>query len=235
VKQFTSTAQAEAYDRWYASPWGRWVGQRERDAVAALVPPVAGLRLLEGGCGTGYFTEPLAAAGASLVGLDRSAAMLTLAREKLHQHRRTVRWVQGDLCRLPFPAASFDGVISLLALDFIADRQAALEESARVLRPGGFVLLAVLNRSSLWTLKRRLWARFKSSGWRQVDFLSAGDLTRLLDQTGVFQDYQWARAVYAPPWRYPGMVKLAPWWEKLGARWLPKMAAFLAVAACKKK
>ena len=175
---FDAPGQAEAYDRWYATPLGGWVDRCEKRAVFALLPPVTGLRILDAGCGTGNFSLTLADRGADMVGVDRSAAMLSRARSKSRESPGKVEWVQGDLAQLPFPAHSFDGVISMVALDFMSCREAVIRELTRVLKPGGFLLVAVLNRYSLWTLKRRLLTPVSRQAWRRVDFLRKSDLVR---------------------------------------------------------
>jgi ubiquinone/menaquinone biosynthesis C-methylase UbiE len=230
---FDAPGQAEAYDRWYATPLGDWVDRCEKKAVFALLPPVTGLRILDAGCGTGNFSLTLADWGADMVGVDRSSAMLSRARGKRWEGPGKVEWVRGDLAQLPFPAHSFDGVISLVALDFIIAREAVIRELARVLKPGGFLVVAVLNRYSLWTLKRKLSTRVSRQAWRRVDFLRKSDLARLLPAT-MFSQLRWRGAVYCLPAAFPPLLRLAPCLERLGDRLFPGAAAFLAVSARKK-
>jgi ubiquinone/menaquinone biosynthesis C-methylase UbiE len=230
---FNAPGQAEAYDGWYATPLGGWVDRCEKKAVLALLPPVTGLRILDAGCGTGNFSLTLAARGADMVGVDQSAAMLSRARGKSQEGPGTVEWVRGDLAQLPFPAQSFDGVVSITALDFIACREAVIRELARVLKPGGFLVVAVLNRYSLWTLKRKLKARISRQAWRRVDFLRKSDLAALLPDA-IFSQLRWRGAVYCLPTDFPPLLRLAPCLERLGARLYPWAAAFLAASARKK-
>ena len=229
---FDKPGSAETYDRWYASPLGDWVDRCEKEAVFALLPPVAGLRILDAGCGTGNFSLALAARGAHLVGIDRSEAMLAQARGKRREGPGRAGWVRGGLAQLPFPAHSFDGVVSILALDFITCRQAVIRELARVLKPGGFLVVAVLNRYSLWTLKRKLWPRTSRQAWGRVDFLRKPDLAVLLPST-IFSQLRWRRAVFCLPSDFPPLLRLAPGLERLGARLAPWAGAFLAVSARK--
>ncbi|MCA1813273.1 MAG: ubiquinone/menaquinone biosynthesis methyltransferase [Halobacteriales archaeon] len=90
-------------------------------------------RVLDLGCGTGDVTCALAQNGEQAVGLDPSAEMLRLAREKAPH----LAWVQGDALRLPFKAGTFDGATSAFVLRNLPDRKASFAEQARVLRPGG--------------------------------------------------------------------------------------------------
>jgi ubiquinone/menaquinone biosynthesis C-methylase UbiE len=103
--------------------------------------------ILDMGCGTGRFTVPLAATGADVTGLDLTQAMLDRTALKLQEAHLTAVLQQGDMARLPFPAESFDVVVSMLALMHIplADRQAVFLEAARVLKPGGRMLISVKN------------------------------------------------------------------------------------------
>lgn len=70
---------------------------------------------------------------------------------------------EGLAAGLPFAEGSFDGVMGILAPDFMTGRETVRQEMERGLRPGGFVAAAILNRFSLWTLKRIVRAWFKPS------------------------------------------------------------------------
>lgn len=76
-----------------------------------------------------------------LTGIEWSPAMLAVAAGRARSLGREVRLVRGDASRLPFAAASFDTVVCTLSLCCIPDDDAALVEAARVLRPGGRLLL----------------------------------------------------------------------------------------------
>lgn len=76
-----------------------------------------------------------------VVGLDISLEMLKEARRKTAGHDHTVSLVWKDALALPFVDGSFDGVSCVEALEFMADPQRGLQEMARVLRPGGTLLV----------------------------------------------------------------------------------------------
>jgi ubiquinone/menaquinone biosynthesis C-methylase UbiE len=174
--------QAAAYDRWYATPLGQLVDRVEKEALFALLPDLRGRRVLEVGCGTGNISLELARRGARVVGLDLSGPMLALAAPKARQEALPLSLIRGAAGSLPFAEAGFDGVISILALDFIPDRAGAVREMARVLRPGGFLALALLNRYSLWTAKRmlRAWLKLYQVAFKQVIYsVAAGFSLRL--------------------------------------------------------
>jgi ubiquinone/menaquinone biosynthesis C-methylase UbiE len=77
-----------------------------------------------------------------LTGVDQSPAMLDIARDRAGQLGRAVDLRQGDAQALEFQAGSFDTVVCTFSLCAIADDRKAVAEMARVLRPGGLLLLA---------------------------------------------------------------------------------------------
>jgi SAM-dependent methyltransferase len=108
----------------------------ERPATLALLPEVAGRRVLDAGCGPGVYAEWLVARGARVVGVDVSPRMLALARERLgpavELHEASLEEPLDFL-----DDASFDLVVSPLVLDYVEDWRATFAEFHRVLRPGG--------------------------------------------------------------------------------------------------
>jgi len=138
-----------AYDAWYGTPRGAWIGETEFRLIIGLLEPEPGARILDVGCGTGYFTRRFADAGCDVTGLDPDPAMLAYARA----HRvGTEEYVLGDGRRLPFSDGEFDYCISITALCFIAEERLALGEMARVSRRG--LALGLLNRWSLLYLQK---------------------------------------------------------------------------------
>jgi demethylmenaquinone methyltransferase/2-methoxy-6-polyprenyl-1,4-benzoquinol methylase len=109
----------------------RW----RRLAVRLVVRP--GDRVLDGCCGTGDLAIAARKAGAEVVGLDFSPAMLERARRKAPE----VEWVQGDLLELQFEDASFDAATVGFGVRNVADLERGLAELRRVLRPGGRVAI----------------------------------------------------------------------------------------------
>jgi ubiquinone/menaquinone biosynthesis C-methylase UbiE len=226
--------QAASYDRWYATPLGQLVDRVEQEAVFDLLPDLDGRRVLEVGCGTGNISLALARRGAQVVGVDVSSPMLAAAQQKARQQAFPLKLIRGLAGSLPFTGESFDGVISILALDFISDRPGALREMVRVLRPGGFLELALLSRFSLWTLKRVIRAWFKPSFWREVRFITPRELRRLLASHQMIEDIRFRRSVYFPPWAHPHLLKYYPYIERLGHQLQLPTAAFLVAAARKR-
>lgn len=112
----------------------------ERPAVLALAGDVAGRRVLDAGCGSGALTAALRDRGAEVTGIDSSAGLLGMARERLGPD---VVLQQADLAsRLPFPDEAFDDVMASLALHYLEDWQPTLREFRRVLRPAGRLIVS---------------------------------------------------------------------------------------------
>ena len=112
-----------------------------KPAILNLAGDVAGRRILDVGCGTGPMLASLRARGATVTGVDNSAGMLELARQRLGD-RADLQ--VADLGRpLPFPDGAFDDVIACLVLHYLQDWTAPLAELRRVLVPGGRLIVAV--------------------------------------------------------------------------------------------
>jgi ubiquinone/menaquinone biosynthesis C-methylase UbiE len=89
-----------------------------------------GMTVLDVGCGTGNATIPAARIGARVTGLERSADLLAIARERAADAMVEIDWVEGDPANLPFADDSFDRVISV----FADGSEGALDEMRRVCR-----------------------------------------------------------------------------------------------------
>jgi len=105
----------------------RW----RRETVREVVRP--GDRVLDAACGTGDLAIEASRAGARVVGLDFSGAMLERARRKAPE----LEWLQGDLLALPFEDGEFDAATVGFGIRNVADLEAGLRELRRVVRPGG--------------------------------------------------------------------------------------------------
>lgn len=137
-----------------ADRWSRFVGQghdQYRDlftfpALVAVLPSASGLSLADFGCGEGTNTRRLAAMGASMTGIDLSERMIAIAREAESREPAGVRYVVGSYAQdTGLPAASFDGVVSTMALMDGPGLERAMIEAHRLLRPGGFLAFSVLH------------------------------------------------------------------------------------------
>ena len=160
----------QEYDAWYDSPRGRWIGNVELELLCRHLDTSPGKGLLDVGCGTGWFTRRLAAAGLDVTGVDVDASALRFARARSDDD---ICYVEGDACRLPFADQSFDQVISVTALCFVDDWHRAIAEIARVTKRR--FVLGLLNRHSLlWLEKGRSGGKgaYKGAHWhtrRELD------------------------------------------------------------------
>jgi SAM-dependent methyltransferase len=115
----------------------------------------------------------------SVIAVDISHGMLEKAVKKLAPHRERVRFIQYDSFPLPFPDETFDVVCCMEALELIGEKQAAVKELSRVLRPGGILLTS----------------RGTEESGRGIVVISAETLTGLLHNAG-FEDVE-----ITPWWR----------------------------------
>jgi SAM-dependent methyltransferase len=124
----------------YAAVADRFVLEVGRAAVArADLGP--GLDVLDVATGSGNAAIPAAVLGARVVGLDLVPELLAVARRRAEREVVEVEWVEGDAEALPFADASFDRVLSVLGIQFAPRHEVGARELARVLRPGGLLVL----------------------------------------------------------------------------------------------
>lgn len=130
--------EVEEYARIAAAEDDHWWYRNTRALMADLLRPWlgTGLRILDAGCGPGGNGAWLARHG-RVVGVDVTPEAL----EFVHARRPTTVPVQGSADRLPFDTAAFDLAVAVTLLYTVPDDVAAVSELARVLRPGGAVLL----------------------------------------------------------------------------------------------
>ncbi|MDX6352177.1 MAG: hypothetical protein QOF84_6967 [Streptomyces sp.] len=121
----------------------------DRPAMLDLAGDVAGLRLLDVGCGAGHYAADLLERGARVTGIDGSATLLRHARERVGD-RAELRLHDLET-PLDFAGdATFDAVVCALVHHHIAARGQLLAELHRVLRPGGFLVLSTTHPTADW-------------------------------------------------------------------------------------
>ncbi|NLV24347.1 MAG: class I SAM-dependent methyltransferase [Deltaproteobacteria bacterium] len=181
---------SDKYEKWFATPLGRIVREAELKLLLEYLAPSPKERILDAGCGTGIFTTDFLAAGTRVVGVDISAAMLEVASLKAKKMgmEKDFLTVTGDILALPFLDETFDKVVSITAIEFIADGKKAVKELWRVMRPGGTLVIATLNRLSPWAEERTRRARSGESDlYDKAYFRSPQELLALAPVTGEFR------------------------------------------------
>jgi ubiquinone/menaquinone biosynthesis C-methylase UbiE len=132
---------ASGYAHWapvYDSPGNPLIGHEQPVVHGILATWPAPLRVLDAACGTGRHTVHLAGLGHTVTGVDASPAMLALAAQK----RDGLLLVEGHLEALPFPSGAFDAAVCALLFDHLPNIDGAIGELARIVRPGGRVLIS---------------------------------------------------------------------------------------------
>ncbi|MCE9591231.1 MAG: metalloregulator ArsR/SmtB family transcription factor [Planctomycetes bacterium] len=144
---------ADAAAEWDAIRGSLYGNAFQQSALLALLPPhwvVADL-----GCGTGAVAAELARHVARVIGVDQSPAMLKAARKRTHG-LSNVDLRKGSLGKLPIDDASCDAVLIVLVLTYVESVEAALREAARVLKPGGRLVVVDLLRHDREDFRRRM-------------------------------------------------------------------------------
>ena len=155
-------------ERMYGSP--EIVEQRRRTrALLALEP---GERGLEIGCGIGFLACEMArevGPGGRITALDASADMVAVARARAAREDLAIDFVAGDATRLEFPERSFDFAVAVQVYLYVKDIGRALGEAARVLRPGGRMVVVDTDWDScVWlSSDRELHLRLKEARLRE--------------------------------------------------------------------
>ena len=144
-KEFNYDAIADTYaSKVDAAPYNALY---ERPAMMAMLPDIDGARILDAGCGSGWYGEQLLKRGAFVDGVDASASMVEFARQRLLDSsesaaERLTLQVADLESGLPFEDGRFDGIVSPLVLHYLRDWRPALREMKRVLKPEGWLLFS---------------------------------------------------------------------------------------------
>ena len=181
-----------ASQRFFESGAGRWDKLRdELFGSSSHLQALGGLldsswTIGDLGCGTGQVSAALAPFVASVIAVDRSVEMLNVAKRRLRECGN-VEVRRGDLEALPIDAGALDAATLMLVLHHVPDPAAVLADTARVLRPGGRLLV-----TDMWPHDREEYRQQMGHVW-----LGFGDeqLSRLFAGAG----FREARMVALPP------------------------------------
>src|SRR5580704_3011520 len=115
---------------------------------ARSLSPFTGLSLADLGCGGGLVAEPMTRLGFTVTGLDAAAPAIAAARMHAEASGLAIDYRVGDIGRLASADERFDVVLALEILEHVADRDAFLAALGALVKPGGAVIGATLNRTA---------------------------------------------------------------------------------------
>lgn len=225
-----SGSLAESYSRWRSSRLGQITDGLEERLILGLLGDVDHLDVLDVGCGDGALAAALSRRGARVTGLDPDPHILEAARTRAEAESVDLHLVPGRAEALPFVDETFDRVVAVTVLCFIPQADQAIAEMARVLKPGGRLVIGELGRWSLWAALRRFRGWLGAPTWRTARFRTVGELRSLLGRHGLTVR-ETRGSVYYPP-SGPAASLMAPIDPWLG-RQTTFGAAFVALSANK--
>ena len=157
---------------------------------AGAARPLAGLAVLDVGCGGGLLAEPLARLGAGVTGIDPVASSIEAARWHAAEVGLAIDYQATTLGELAAGGRSFDLVVASEVVEHVPDVPAFLDELAAAVRPGGLVVLSTLSRTAASFLKAIVGAEYVlgwlprgTHDWRR--FLRPAELARALREAGL--------------------------------------------------
>ncbi len=162
---------ARFYESWCDSPQGRAMRRSAEELILALLEPQQGERVLDIGCGGGYYLEFMNRLGLDVTGIDASPYMINLAGERLGNRCSLNRGLAEDL---PYEDNEFDLVVLINTLEFLDDPLEALREAGRVANRQVFI--GVMNSLAWHCLRTKSLNLFRESLFDQVKFFNVWEL-----------------------------------------------------------
>jgi SAM-dependent methyltransferase len=188
----------DAYAQWRASTLGALTESLEQRLILDLTGPLSGKSMLDVGCGDGTLASEFCRRGASFVaGCDPDPSMIAKAATRATAEQQAAVFLRGRAEDLPFRDGSFDVVTAVTVLSFVEQRTRAVQEMARVLRPGGSLVIGDLGSWNTWAASRRVRAWLGDDFWRHARFMTARELRGLALAAGLHAD-RVCGAVYYP-------------------------------------
>lgn len=188
----------QAYADWRKGSLGSITENLERRLILRLAGELNSRTVLDVGCGDGALALTFRRNGAAQVfGCDVDPRMISLAAAAA-RHKATIDYLLAGAEHLPFREHSFDIVSIITVLAFVPEPELALREIARVLKPGGRLVIGDLGKWSLWAASRRIrgWFGFAPI-WNEAKFRTAGELRFLVEGAHLRVEHV-SGAVYCP-------------------------------------
>ena len=193
--------------------------ERRIRLILRLLPPGRSFAaVLEVGCGTGEISRVLAGLTGSLTVCDISEALARQAGERVG-----CAWTRQDACRLMLPDGAFELVVSSECIEHTPDPRAALAEMARVLAPGGLLVVTSPNRLWLPVLRLALALRLRKFRGNEI-WLFPAQARAALSERGL--SIVATRGCHLFPWQIPGARAVLPFFERFDRALWPLMINF---------
>ena len=151
---------------------------------------LAGLRILDIGCGGGVLSEPLARLGAAVVGADPSASNIAVARRHAAQSGLTIDYREATAEALADAGEHFDVVLAMEVVEHVADVGLFVDRAVALVKPDGVLFVATLNRTAksfaLAIVGAEYILRWLPRGTHQWDkFVTPNELEIAIEQSGL--------------------------------------------------
>ena len=221
----------DVYADWRVSSLGEITEALEHRLILRLAGTLQGRSSSMSAAVTARWPWSCAHNGAARVaGCDPDPRMVARARARAIHDDIRIDLAVARSQALPFPDNCFDVVTCITVLAFVPDADNAIREMARVLRPGGRLVIGDLGKWSLWAARRRIRGWFGAKMWRAARFRTAKELAAMAEGAGLTVG-SIKGAIFFPPWTALARV-MAPLDPPLGE--VTTMgAAFVAVQATK--
>ena len=166
----------------------RAAGHLQRDATG--LDSLAGLRILDIGCGGGILAEPLARLGAAVVGVDPSESNIAVARRHATQSQLTIDYRSSNAETLAAAGETFDVVLAMEVVEHVTDLNLFIAAAAALVKSGGLLIVATLNRTiksfALAIVGAEYILRWLPRGTHQWDkFVTPNELDIAIEQSGM--------------------------------------------------
>jgi len=172
---------------------GRYIFSRQKELILDLVAPRTGERMLGVDCGTGNYLQLFREKRCTVTGIDSSAEMLKIARDKLGDSTELILCKADDL---PFSDNEFDIVTLITSLELSCNPQKALAEAIRVCR--GRVFVGFLNNYSLAGSQQRLKELFGFPLTSNIRFFSHDEIKSMVAGLIGSPSISWGSVIYFP-------------------------------------
>jgi ubiquinone/menaquinone biosynthesis C-methylase UbiE len=192
---------AEKYADWYQTERGSYVGENEYLCLTEHIGDCSGEKIIEVGCGTGFFLRKFALEAEEAVGFDLTAGMLEAGKKFAEEKDIEISFIQGNVLEgVPFEDNYFDIVYSNSMIEFFEKGKEAkevLEEMLRLLKPGGKFVIGVLNKESTWAYKRTAELLEKDSIFSINQFYRWNEFQELMSNFG---EVKIETTLFVPPY-----------------------------------